>query len=57
MSIIGSGICVLGTIVNTQEWEDKDDSLRTITGAMGSMQMANNAHAQEIRSDVSALRQ
>ena len=53
----GARIHVPGTIANIQELEDGDDSLGTITGAMSTMQMANNANAQQVRSDVSVLRQ
>ena len=53
--ITGPSICVPGIIANIQELEDKDGSLGTITDAMSSMQMANNANAQEIRGDVSAF--
>ena len=50
-------ICVPGTIANIQELEDDDDSLGTITDVMSTMQMANNANAQQVRGDVSVLRQ
>ena len=55
--IMGPGIRVPGTIANIQELEGKDNSLGTITDAMGSMPMVNNVNTQEIRGDVSALRQ
>ena len=53
----GAGIRVPGTIANIQELEDDNDSLGTITDVMSTMQMANNANAQQVRGDVSVLRQ
>ena len=53
----GAGIRIPGTITIIQELEDDDDSLGTISDVMSTMQMANNANSQQVRSDVSVLRQ
>ena len=55
--IMGPVTYVPGTITNIQELEDNNDSLGTLTDTMSSMQMANNANVQHIRSNVGALRQ
>ena len=44
------------TLLQGQEAEDNDDTVTTLTNALGSMTMSNNANAQAVQNDVSVLR-
>ena len=47
----------VGRANNAEIIDDKDDdSILTITKSVGNMQMANSAHSQAVREDVTALR-
>ena len=47
----------VGRANNTEVIDEEDDnSVLTITNAVGNMQMANNANSQAVREDVTALR-